>query len=259
MTIMDATKADVFHELQVEAEENCISIALIAPHVVDLMSAIIQRSDFIESIMGDLWELIVDIRESGDGFDLKKFLTECSKRGYTKEIGGAAAIAKIVNRAPNYAMAEYYARELARLGEIRRVEIAMYDAMQKLKRPDADPVQVVQVFQSRVEGIGNSKDAGFSNMTEIIDEIISEQERPDEEQVRPISTGLPTLDSVTGGFEAGIPRTSAEMIGRRETSVHFGCDCVVIIHEERKRLAVVQQLAALTGMRTGRQMQTTGH
>ena len=56
-------------------------------------------------------------------------------------------------------------------------------------------------------------------------------------------------------FDAGLPRTNAEVIARRETSLHFGFDCIAIIQAERKRLEAVRQLAALPGVTTGRQMQ----
>lgn len=58
-------------------------------------------------------------------------------------------------------------------------------------------------------------------------------------------------------FEAGNNRISAEVIARRETSVHFGFDCIAIVQAERQRLELVRQLAALPGIRTGRQMQTS--
>ena len=58
--------------------------------------------------------------------------------------------------------------------------------------------------------------------------------------------------------EAGNTRMQAEVIARRETSLHFGFCCIAIVQRERQRLEVVRQLAALPGVRTGRQMQTAG-
>lgn len=58
--------------------------------------------------------------------------------------------------------------------------------------------------------------------------------------------------------EAGLPRISAEVIARQETSKHFGFCCIAIVQAELQRLVAVRQLAAIPGVRTGRQMQATG-
>ena len=196
---------DRFYELQTEAEENCISIAIIAPHTVDLTSAIINKRDFVEALMGNIWQLIVDLREAGEGFDSKKFLTECGKRGYTKQLGGAAAIAKIINRAPNHAHAEYYARELARLSEIRRVNDAIKAAAYELMEPSVDPVKVAQFLQSRIEGVGTSKDAGFKSLGKVIHELRAKAIAHDEkvQEATVFRTGFRNLDRKIGGFSPG--------------------------------------------------------
>lgn len=43
-------------------------------------------------------------------------------------------------------------------------------------------------------------------------------------------------------FEAGNTRISAEVIARRETSVHFGFDCIAIVQAERQRLETGRQI-----------------
>ena len=58
--------------------------------------------------------------------------------------------------------------------------------------------------------------------------------------------------------EAGNSRTSAEVIARLETSLHFGFCCIAIVQAERKRLETIRQLAALPGVTTGRQMLAVG-
>jgi len=199
------TSVDGFLSLQTEAEENCISIAVIAPHLVELMSSIVSRRDFIEPLMGDVWQLIVDMREAGQGFDTNKFQTECTKRGYTQRFGGLAGIARIINRAPNYAHAEYYARELARMAEIRRVESALLSAIKDLESLDADPTKVVQSLMSRVEGIGNSKDAGFKTLGSVIKSILDRDKVHDEAaQAKTVfKTGFAGLDRMVRGFSPG--------------------------------------------------------
>ena len=203
--VVDHPGCAAFHELQTEAEENCISIAIIAPHTVDLMASIVTRRDFVEALMGDVWQLIVDLRESGEGFDTNKFMTECNKRGYIKRFGGPATLGRILGRAPNYAMAEYYARELSRLAEIRRVENAVRSALEDLRALDADPVKVVQVLTSRVEGVGNSKDAGFKTLATVVKAILERDAVHDEESeaLSVFKTGFPNLDQKIRGISPG--------------------------------------------------------
>lgn len=198
-------KRDEFYTLEKEAEEHCLSTAIIAPHTIDRLSALITYRDFTEPILGEMWTLIVDMWQGEGNFDDKKFMTECVKRGLVQRFGGAAEIAKIIDKSPNYAMGEYYARELARLADIRRMESALLAAMDELRDPRIDPVKVSQFLMSRLEGIGNSKDAGFKKIAESVQAIIDRVNSPNvTEATRTFfGTGLPSLDRVIGGLTPG--------------------------------------------------------
>ena len=90
-----------------------------------------------------------------------------------------------------------------RLAELRRIDFVVGHIRELLKDADADPQKIIQVFQARTEGLGKSKDAGFSRMSDIIDRIVANQELPEEQQEKPISTGIPIVDSVIEGFSPG--------------------------------------------------------
>ena len=63
-----AGKTQEILSLQTEAEENVISIGFIAPHMVDRMSAIVSARDFFDPCLAKLWQLMVDLKESGEDF-----------------------------------------------------------------------------------------------------------------------------------------------------------------------------------------------
>lgn len=186
-----------------EAEESLVSIGVQFPESIESMAATVTADDFIDPILSKIWQLICDTKDSGNGVNRAEILSECFKRGYIQEIGGKAAFLKVIDRQVSYQNAKYYATKVARLAELRTIEFAVGHVRELLKDPDADPLQILHAFQSRTEGVGKSKDAGFCRMSDIIDEIVTEQELPEDERVSPISTGIPTLDSVIDGFSPG--------------------------------------------------------
>ena len=224
-------KDDAFSKLQKDAEEFVISIAVLHPPSIDLMSAIVARRDFIDRLLGKVWQLVVDLREAEEGFDVKKFITECVKRGYVKDIGGMPAMAKILDKAPNHAMAEYYARELARLSEIRRLENAIYGALDELRDANVDPVKISHQLQARIEGVGNSKDAGFQALVDVVDKLAEKSEAHDESKEAQLvfPTGIPALDGKIGGFSPGKLYLLGGRTGMGKTAL--ACNMAVAVAE----------------------------
>lgn len=192
-------------QLRVEAEESVVSIGFISPHIIDRMSAIVTWKDFFDPAISSIWQLLVNLRESGEGNHRSMVLSECKKRGITKDVGGIASLNTIFQRRVNHANADYYAREVARFSELRRIEDAMSYVAAAIRKPDADPQKILQSMQSRTEGIGNSKDAGFRRMADIVDSISERKDDVDPETPTRdiVSTGFPTLDSVIYGLLPG--------------------------------------------------------
>lgn len=186
-----------------DAEESVVAIGFVSPHAIEHMASMVSSSDFIDRALANVWQLMVDMAESKDGVSSNKLMSECLSRGYIQELGGKDAFGKILSRRINDAEATYYSRAVARFSEIRTIEYATMQLRESIKDVNADPLKILQAFQARTQGIGHSKDAGFSNMPDIVDAIIADHELPEEERVRPISTGITTLDSVIGGFCAG--------------------------------------------------------
>lgn len=200
-----AGKTQEILSLQTEAEENVISIGFIAPHMVDRMSAIVSARDFFDPCLAKLWQLMVDLKESGEDFGSRKFLTEAQKRGLVDEIGGSPALARILERVPNHAHCDYYSGEVSRFAALRSIRNALVDLEEDIASPACDPQKALLGFHARTEGIGNSQEAGFVRIGDVIDSILQKAQLPIETQERQenIQTGFASLDSLIFGLGPG--------------------------------------------------------
>jgi replicative DNA helicase len=191
--------------LRAEAEANVISIGFIAPHLVDRMATIVTDRDFFDPALGKLWQLMVDLRQSGEDPGSRRFLTEASKRGLVQKVGGAAELAKIIERVPNHAHAEYYCGEVSRFAQLRRLTDAAAELEDHLVSPDCDPQKALHGFHARTEGIGSSRDAGFMQIGQLIEEILERSSQPSDSLERQTSlpTGFRSLDSLIFGLGSG--------------------------------------------------------
>jgi replicative DNA helicase len=202
---MSATSESDISHLRSEAEQNVISIGFLAPHMIDRMAAIVSPRDFLDPCLAKLWQLMIDLRESGEDHGSRRFLTEANKRGLVRQVGGASALADILERVPNHAHSEYYSREVARLAELRAIENATCELSAEIQNPMCDPQKALHGFHARTDGIGNSKDAGFVRIGDVIESVLHKAQLPIDTQEREtaISTGYLSLDSLIFGLGSG--------------------------------------------------------
>jgi replicative DNA helicase len=203
MLTENATEADLVRE----AEEFVVSIALQDTRLIDRMSAKVGAKSFLDETLANIWQLIVDVRDSGQPATTQTVLSECVKRNYIQDLGGRAAFANLVQKAPNTAHADYYSEEVARFSEIRTLRQSAQQLLYGLGESQVDPQKALQQFEARVDGIGSSKDGGFVSLSESVSKIVDKHQQMATEQTDPkklrISTGLPTLDETMGGFVPG--------------------------------------------------------
>lgn len=200
--------------VRAEAEEYVLSIGFIAPESIEPISAIVAPRDFFDPVIGKLWQMMVDFVTSKANCDAQMFMLEAKKRGLIDELGGTANLARMINKQPNHAHYEYYAREVARFAELRRIEDAMYHVRNMLESPAVDPQKVLTAWQARTEGIGNSKDAGFVLLNDVVKKVAAKSIEVDNEghaTNEVISTGIASLDHLIRGFE----KTKLYLIGGR--------------------------------------------
>lgn len=189
-----------------KAEEFVVSIGMTRPDVVPRMAAIVGRNHFLDTVMGQMWQLITDLSLSGDLSNTGSVVTECSKRGIIEKLGGAAVLARIVNVAPNHAHAIYYSEEVVRYAEIRRIRMAADSAILELERDTAEPAKVLAAFEAAVQGLGGNADAGFQSIAELADRELENNDpnrKSLSEDWKPFSSGFACLDSYIGGLSPG--------------------------------------------------------
>lgn len=181
-----------------EAEEYVVSMGLVSPESIDRMSSICHPKDFMDVSLGDVWSLMVDLKNSEEGLSDKRLVTELSKRKMLERVGGAAEIGRLAIKAPNAAHADYYACEVVRFADIRRIRVAAEKLLDDVSNIEVDPQKVVLSFQASVDGVGTSKDADFHRVVDVTNEIVSRVNPGSSAQSEPVpqgvTTGMPTLD-----------------------------------------------------------------
>lgn len=192
--------------LTVEAEEYVVSMAILSPKAIDRMSALCKPWQFFDKSLGELWELLILLRESEDGVSVEKLRGEMVKRGVMERIGGVASFAKLLSKAPNPAHADYYAWEIVRYWGIRTVRLAAVQLLDSLDSSMVDPQAAVLEFQAKVDGVSSSQDAGFRHIREVAEKIV-EKDGSVESDIAvsnsKITTGILGLDYVIDKLQPG--------------------------------------------------------
>lgn len=107
-----------------ELERAVLSSILMAPEIRDEIAEILQEDDLHDRRHRTIYRAMLALGDDlADALTLEHFLTEKGTK-YLTAAGGKAYLLDLVAIAPSYLLASQHAREVARLGEQRRLQIA---------------------------------------------------------------------------------------------------------------------------------------
>ena len=191
------------NELRRECEEGLVSICFIEPIAIDRATTMVSAVDFADSDLGDVFQIVTDLREAGSAIESHAVLVEASRRGFVSKLS-AAYIAKLVNAGYAPANAEYYALTVARLARNRRLMAAARGLLARENDANAEPADLLNRFEAATNGLFTERDGGFVSFGDAVVETVAEhREAIATGSSLGFSTGFPSLDSIIGGFYPG--------------------------------------------------------
>ncbi|MCC7336174.1 MAG: AAA family ATPase [Pirellulaceae bacterium] len=133
---------------RVECESALVSIALRDPvAAIDHVLSIVRPSDFEDSDLGEVYDVLRDLHGAGFGIELEACVVELRKRGVIDRIG-KHELRQILQAGYSVGNAEFYAREVARLADHRKVVAQARLVLQSADDVKADPQYLRDRFEA---------------------------------------------------------------------------------------------------------------
>ena len=110
MTTTQATTDTWVPPQNQEAEIAVLGAMILSGDALDKVSVILRREDFMTPQHGIVFDALANLREDGQPIDPVILQNELARTGHFEDVGGNPFIAQIMERVPEVANAEYYAR-----------------------------------------------------------------------------------------------------------------------------------------------------
>lgn len=190
-------------QLRVEAETGLASIGFVDPAALDRIAAMVSSDDFVDHDLGNVFQIVTDLREAGRTVESKAVLVEAKQRGIIAKLT-SGYIAKIVNAGYAPANVEHYALTVARLAKNRRLMAAARALLAREHDTGVEPAELLNRFEAATDGLLSEHNAGFVPFADAVVETITEHRKAiNSESKLGFPTGFPSLDSIIGGFYPG--------------------------------------------------------
>ncbi|HWB72560.1 MAG TPA: replicative DNA helicase [Egibacteraceae bacterium] len=189
-----------------DAEVSVVGSMLLSKNAIAEVGELVGPEDFYRGAHRTMFEAIRALYERGEPVDAVTLADELERRGKLDDVGGAVAIADILQRVPMAANALHYARIVAEQALRRR----LIDAGTSIARLGYDPADgvneavdaaealVYQVAQrGRLRDFVAMKDLLLASFERI--ERLHEQRSP----ITGLATGFVEFDEVTAGLQPG--------------------------------------------------------
>ena len=192
----------------VEAEEAVLGSIMINPESIAVVSGFLTPDDFFLVKHGWIFEAMLALDDRGDDIDNITVVEELITKGKLEEVGGSAAITKLINGTPTHLHAETYARIVEHMSVRRKGLKACGDMAQlfiEANRPLPELIQ--QAHDILTDATKIRQDGDFKFISEFASENYDKVQTAYNNNGVPagISTGLVDLDKelVAHGWNDG--------------------------------------------------------
>ena len=193
------------HYEQAGANELALIGACIArPAALDAVAELVTAASFANPDIGAAFALMVDLNALGKPIaDVRILVNELKRAGVYEKIGGGAFIAKAVSQSLPH-NATWYAQELGKLAKVRSLHRSLVRGALDCTQVNADAAAIAQQTEAALAAAQYESAAELLELEPMLGaELLEIREAMKRGQVLGLSTGLPTLDELTGGFFSG--------------------------------------------------------
>jgi replicative DNA helicase len=197
--LLDANLAEQT-ELRRRCETELMSISVLYPEYIPLVATIVSPNDFCNQELQELFRLVESMSLNGEPISATSVMIAAQRSGLVARIGGAAEYTRLINdnQIQNPKLAEFVARELARLSACSTVYAAAIELTKRISEKSAKPDEELTVFRTKTDRASVQLSKPAIPIGSIIKSILHQ---PDGaiDGTR-ISTGFEKLDELVGGM-----------------------------------------------------------
>jgi replicative DNA helicase len=189
-----------------EAERAILGAILLSPTALGTVCELLTDQDFYDSPHRAIFAAMCRLGDADRAIDHITVSEELKRVGALQEIGGAAAVAELIQAVSSASNVTTHCRmvqEKARRRDLRRIGYHLFDRAFNEKEPLVHIVEQAEQSILAIEGVQNTQ--RVIPIAELVKERVShlEQRYKQRTSVTGIPTGFKSLDKLTAGLHPG--------------------------------------------------------
>lgn len=203
-TIADPDLRVLPHSL--EAEKATLGAMLINPKLILQTQALLKPKDFYRRAHTAIWNVIIALSERQVEPDLVTVCQELQAIGEMDEAGGAAYVSSLTDGIPRSANIQYYAGIVKDLSQRRRMLQAASAVLKDGYDGKVPTHEIIDRADRAFVDLQRATDSGeFVQISSTVDEEYADLEHRTKNvgQLTGITSGFPTIDELTHGWQPG--------------------------------------------------------
>lgn len=232
----------------VDAERAVLGSILLKPDVCDDVALAVRPEDFADEAHQVLYRHLLDLHDSGKRIDITIVLERLRTQGDLDRLGGAPAIAEILQSVPHAAHATHYAQIVRDKAMLRSLIDASTDILRDAYDAADEPRELVARAESKIFQILEHRSAAEAKPIEkVLEEVMVRMDArmKHEHALGGVETGFTDLDTLCGGLHNSELIILAARPSMGKTAFAMNIAENVAINAKQPALFVSLEMAAL--------------
>jgi replicative DNA helicase len=187
----------------VDAERAVLGSILLKPDVCDDVALLIRPEDFSDEAHQLLYRHLLELHDAGKRIDATIVLERLRTKGDLERIGGAAALAEVVEAVPHAAHASHYAHIVRDKAVLRALIEAGTDILRDAYDAADEPRQLLSRAEERIFSILEKRSsAEAKSIQQVLTDVMIRMDArmKHEHAIGGVETGFGDLDRLCGGL-----------------------------------------------------------
>ena len=213
----------------IDSEKSVLGCLMIDKNAVIKVVDFLYPKDFYKKTHQQIYEVIIELFEKGEPFDLLAVSTRLKEKNIFEEIGGNSYLTELINFVPTAAHVLTYAKIVQK----KRILRELIEASQEIHQMGHNEEEDIEILLDRAEQeIFRIAQRGITqNFIPLKDTLEEAFERIDrlskhEGGLRGIATGFKSLDNMLAGFQKSdlIILASRPSMGKSSLALNIACN-----------------------------------
>ena len=187
----------------VDAERAVLGSILLKPDVCDDIALVVRAEDFSDESHQLLYRHLLDLHDSGKRIDATIVVERLKTQGDFERIGGAAALADVVQAVPHAAHATHYAAIVRDKALLRSMIDAGTDILRDAYEASDEPRQLLARAEEKIFSILERRSSAEAKpIQSVLEEVMVRMDArmKHEHTIGGVETGFTDLDQLCGGL-----------------------------------------------------------